>query len=313
MHCVMRGDLFGGVLSLGDHVEVRGRVTPRTRMLNVKRVVHLGSGAVGPKRQGGAMDGPGRNAVGCDMLHSWTCCDAGRSTTMGLWSAHRSEHHETIDEEPFEAEAESYDDWVARVREEFEKGSERFEHVDLEAAEPSYRDRPLREFRERFPGEYTEPWEISTPTEEFCSPERFVAEINPKHTQSRESQTNCCDCARSVERTWRGHRETAAGMRGRGELDDRMETWAGETYRSVGAAEIQRASRRRRARLQRHRERHSSYPKPARGPVTPSMSLTTEGRSRLSTARPQWWSLGATGPAIPICAMWWTTMGARAG
>ena len=35
-----------GALSLGDHVEVRGRVTPHTRMLNVKRIVHLGSGAV---------------------------------------------------------------------------------------------------------------------------------------------------------------------------------------------------------------------------------------------------------------------------
>ena len=159
---------------------------------------------------------------------------------MRLWSDHRSEHHEAIDEEPFEAEAESYDDWAGRVREEaFEKGSERFEHDDLEAAEPSCRDRPLREFRERFPGEYTEPWETSTPTEEFCSPERFVAEINPSHTQSPEHQTNCGDCARSVERTWRGHRETAAEMRGRGgELDDRMESWAGETYRSVGAAEI---------------------------------------------------------------------------
>ena len=159
---------------------------------------------------------------------------------MRLWSAHRSEHDEAIDEEPFEAEAESYDDWAGRVREEaFEKGSERFEHDDLEAAEPSYRDQPLREFRERFPGEYTEPWETSTPTEEFCSPERFVAEINPKYTQSPEHQTNCCDCARSVERTWRGHREAAAGTRGHGgELDDRMESWAGETYRSVGAAEI---------------------------------------------------------------------------
>lgn len=46
MHCVMRGDLLGGSLSLGDHVEVRGRISPRTRILTVKRVVHLDSGAV---------------------------------------------------------------------------------------------------------------------------------------------------------------------------------------------------------------------------------------------------------------------------
>ncbi len=46
LHCVMRGDLLGGSLSLGDHVELRGRISPRTRILTVKRVVHLDSGAV---------------------------------------------------------------------------------------------------------------------------------------------------------------------------------------------------------------------------------------------------------------------------
>ena len=46
MHCALRGELLGGALSLGDHVEVQGRVSRRTRVLNAKRVVHLDSGAL---------------------------------------------------------------------------------------------------------------------------------------------------------------------------------------------------------------------------------------------------------------------------
>ena len=46
MHCALRGELLGGALSLGDHVEVQGRVSRRTRVLNAKRVVLLDSGAL---------------------------------------------------------------------------------------------------------------------------------------------------------------------------------------------------------------------------------------------------------------------------
>ena len=46
IHCALRGELFGGALSLGDYVEVQGRVSRRTNVLNVKRVVHLDSGAL---------------------------------------------------------------------------------------------------------------------------------------------------------------------------------------------------------------------------------------------------------------------------
>ena len=46
MHCALRGDLFGGALSLGDYVEVQGRVSRSTNVLNVKRVVHLDSGTL---------------------------------------------------------------------------------------------------------------------------------------------------------------------------------------------------------------------------------------------------------------------------
>ena len=46
VHCALRGDLRGGSLSLGDLVEVQGRLSSRTRVLNVKRVVHIDSGAL---------------------------------------------------------------------------------------------------------------------------------------------------------------------------------------------------------------------------------------------------------------------------
>ena len=149
-----------------------------------------------------------------------------------------SKHSEAADDGSFEGDDESFEDWTRRVREEaFGETSERLEH---EAVEPSYRDRPLREFRERFPAEYTEPWETSVPTEKFRPPERFATEVNPRYDQSPEFKVNCCDCARAAERTWRGQRETAAGLRLRedGELGGRMETWAGEEYRSVDVAEI---------------------------------------------------------------------------
>lgn len=159
---------------------------------------------------------------------------------MTFWSADGSERSQEIDEEPFQND-EGFQDWTRRIHgEALEESGERLEYEGLEAAEPSCRDRPLREFRERFPGEYSEPWETTVPTERFRPPERFVAEINPKYyTQSHEHQVNCCDCARAVERTWRGHREAAAGRTtGDGERNDLMESWAGERYRSVDAAEI---------------------------------------------------------------------------
>lgn len=160
---------------------------------------------------------------------------------MKFWSADGSEHREAIDEKSFEGDEESFEDWTRRVRDEaLGEGSERLDHEALETVEPSYRDRPLSEFRERFPGEYTEPWETSVPAERFRPPEGFAGEVNPRYDQSPEHQINCCDCARAVERIWRGQRETAAGLRVDGELGGRMEMWAGEGYRSVDAAEIRR-------------------------------------------------------------------------
>lgn len=149
-----------------------------------------------------------------------------------------SEDSETTDEESFE-------DWSRNTRKRFfGEGNERVEHEDLEAPDSSYRDRPLREFREQFPNEYVEPWETPVRTEEFRHPEKFADEINPKYHRSAEYKYNCCDCARAVERTWRGHQEAAAGKSldsdpsKWGEQGSRMELWAGEGCKSMSAKEI---------------------------------------------------------------------------
>ena len=44
--CVLRGELRGGSLSVGDRVELQGRVSRRTNVLNATTVTHLDSGAI---------------------------------------------------------------------------------------------------------------------------------------------------------------------------------------------------------------------------------------------------------------------------
>ncbi len=115
-------------------------------------------------------------------------------------------------------------------------------------SDSGYRDRPLREFRERCPDEYIEPWASSVRGEEFPRPERFTDTVNPKFGESPSYEVNCSDCARAVERTWRGNHETAAGRsivtgsdgvpECKGEPPEQMEEWAGEPFTSVEVADI---------------------------------------------------------------------------
>lgn len=44
--CYLRGEVRGGAVRLGDEVEVRGRVHPRSRVLEVKQLVSVRTGAV---------------------------------------------------------------------------------------------------------------------------------------------------------------------------------------------------------------------------------------------------------------------------
>ena len=44
--CYLRGEVRGGAVRLGDQVEVRGRIHPRSRVLEVKQLVSVRTGAV---------------------------------------------------------------------------------------------------------------------------------------------------------------------------------------------------------------------------------------------------------------------------
>lgn len=117
--------------------------------------------------------------------------------------------------------------------------AERFEREGLAGTEAGQRDRPLSEFREQFPEEYTQSWERPVTAERFPPPEHIVGDINPKFRESLSYRVNAGDCARAVERTWRGDREIAAGRRIlESEPPDRMESWAGEPLKSVELQDI---------------------------------------------------------------------------
>lgn len=124
-------------------------------------------------------------------------------------------------------------------------------HEGVARAESGYKDRPLREFRQTRPGEYIEPYSRTSEVEPFRSPETIAQDINPRYEQGGAYEINCADCSRSVERTWRGHSEEAAGrvpehvshgvVEG-GEQDGITESWAGERFAPVPNAEALRAS-----------------------------------------------------------------------
>ena len=73
--------------------------------------------------------------------------------------------------------------------------------------------RPDAEFRAEF-DDFLEPGEADFPVaERFEDPEQWIERINP-HWEGPDGPygSNCADCARCVERTWRGHGEVAAGQ-----------------------------------------------------------------------------------------------------
>jgi hypothetical protein len=81
----------------------------------------------------------------------------------------------------------------------------------------------------------------SYPVARFDEPERVVQGVNPDFQDpSGSHDVNCADCARSVERSWRGNHEEAAGRASRldsrgyvephGEQSEETEEWAGERF-----------------------------------------------------------------------------------
>lgn len=93
-----------------------------------------------------------------------------------------------------------------------------------------------RLFHSRFPGEYIEPIGGVRQIERFRDPQDTVDAINPRFDHGLEYQVNCADCARSVEATWRGWQQQAAGRRWlEGESGERMEQWSGDRLEPVSA------------------------------------------------------------------------------
>ena len=84
------------------------------------------------------------------------------------------------------------------------------------------------EFRAEF-DDFVEPDETGFPvTERFEDPGQWIERINPRwEGPDGPYGSNCADCARCVERTWRGHGEVAAGQLEDGEPVDRVEQWTG--------------------------------------------------------------------------------------
>lgn len=112
-----------------------------------------------------------------------------------------------------------------------------------------YRDEELRVFRARYEGEFTDVQSRTYPVERFGNPDEVVRGVNPFYGDERRSyDVNCADCARSIERTWRGDHEEAAGRVPRidasgavlphGEPSATTEVWAGEQF-TVAAGDVE--------------------------------------------------------------------------
>lgn len=120
-----------------------------------------------------------------------------------------------------------------------ESGEQELESSDY--ARTAFKGGELRVFRARHEGEFTDVHSRPYRVERFGSPDDVVRGVNPFYGDgSRSYDVNCADCARSVERTWRGDHEEAAGRLPRfdptgavvphGESSAVTEEWAGERF-----------------------------------------------------------------------------------
>ncbi|MCA0436343.1 MAG: hypothetical protein LCH98_07605 [Actinobacteria bacterium] len=112
--------------------------------------------------------------------------------------------------------------------------------------ELGFKERPDYEFRAKYEDEYIEPLSRPAGIEPFDDPRRTVQRINPEFESGPEYQTNCADCSRCFERTWRGSAEEAAGRRPlfvtesgdnycEGEYQERLEEWAGAPFKPLAS------------------------------------------------------------------------------
>lgn len=103
-----------------------------------------------------------------------------------------------------------------------------------------------REFRLQHPGEYVEPIGRARPVDAFQDPreaiDRVNPEFNPAVTAEHPYNVNCADCARCGEATWRGQQQEAAGRPTmEGEMPDRTEQWAHDTFERTTPEDLRAA------------------------------------------------------------------------
>jgi len=152
-------------------------------------------------------------------------------------------------------------DKVLDRTEEAVRAQEELERVRVEEApeatgpdaERAYLDKTDREFRVEHEDEFLEPMNrLSEKTEPFSDLEDLVRRVNPDYETGEPYQSNCADCARCFERSWRGHVEEAAGKSYRigesrsekpglyvdGEPNSMTEEWAGRDLSKVSPTEF---------------------------------------------------------------------------
>lgn len=94
-----------------------------------------------------------------------------------------------------------------------------------------------------YPGEYAPPVNAAQPEifGLFQHPSTFINDVNPGGPGAPGRGDNCGECARAVERNWRGEPQVAAAMTVKqipGEPLSRMEEWIGSSAKNITYAEI---------------------------------------------------------------------------
>ncbi|MDR2378742.1 MAG: hypothetical protein LBD70_04880 [Bifidobacteriaceae bacterium] len=112
------------------------------------------------------------------------------------------------------------------------------------------------QFRLEHQGDYEEPSSRAVAIEPFKDPATTVEFVNPKFNPSEggpsEYNSNCADCARCFEATWRGERNEAAGLAKRttengrleapdGETDERTEEWSHNEFAQTEPAALRQS------------------------------------------------------------------------
>lgn len=128
-------------------------------------------------------------------------------------------------------------------------GNTAFGGRQADAGENVERTPPNEKIWNAYPGEYRPPFGCAHPEISglFQHPSTFIDNVNPGGPGVPGRANNCGECARAVERNWRGEPQVAAALTGPkqpgeppppGEPPHRMEEWIGSTARSMDYAEI---------------------------------------------------------------------------